>query len=109
AAMAEVVSDEERRLWHRAMAAVGGDEEVAAELERDASVAVRRGAVTTAAAALERAAGLTSNPRTKGHRLVSAAELAYELGLSDVVSRLPGAGKKHHPRPPGPAGAPGGG
>ena len=87
-ALAEVVSDEERRLWHRAMAAVGRDEEVAAELERYATAAVRRGAVTAAAAALERAAGLTPNPRTKGHRLVSAAELGYELGLSDVVSRL---------------------
>jgi DNA-binding CsgD family transcriptional regulator len=87
-ALAEVVSDQERRLWHRAMAAVGRDEEVAAELERYASAAVRRGAVTAAAAALERAAGLTPNPRTKGHRLVSAAELGYELGLSDVVVRL---------------------
>jgi len=88
AALAEVVSDDERRLWHRSMAAVGGDEPVAAELERYASTAVRRGAITAAAAALERAARLTPNPRTKGHRLVSAAELAYELGLSDVVSRL---------------------
>ena len=87
-ALAEVVSDDERRLWHRAMAAVGRDEHVAAELERYASIAVRRGAVTAAAAALERAAALTPDPRTKGHRLVSAAELAYELGLSDVVSRL---------------------
>jgi DNA-binding CsgD family transcriptional regulator len=87
-ALAEVVTDGERRLWHRAMAAVGPDEQVAAELERYAHAAVRRGAVTAAAAALERAAGLTPNPRTKGHRLVSAAELAYELGLSDVVSRL---------------------
>jgi DNA-binding CsgD family transcriptional regulator len=87
-ALAEVVSEEERRLWHRAMAAVGRDEEVAAELERYASAAVRRGAVTAAAAALERAAGLTPNPRTKGHRLVSAAEVGYELGLSDVVARL---------------------
>jgi DNA-binding CsgD family transcriptional regulator len=87
-ALAEIVSDEERRLWHRAMAAVGRDEQVAAELERYASAAVRRGAVTTAAAALERAAGLTPDPRTKGHRLVSAAELGYELGLSEVVSRL---------------------
>jgi DNA-binding CsgD family transcriptional regulator len=88
AALAEVVPDDERRLWHRAMAAVGSDEPVAAELERYASAAVRRGAVTAAAAALERAARLTPSPRTKGHRLVSAAELAYELGLSDVVSRL---------------------
>jgi len=87
-ALAEIVSDEERRLWHRAMAAVGRDEQVAAELERYASAAVRRGAVTTAAAALERAADLTPDPRTKGHRLVSAAELGYELGLSDVVSQL---------------------
>jgi DNA-binding CsgD family transcriptional regulator len=93
-ALAEVVSDEDRRLWHRAMAAVGGDEQVAAELERYASAAVGRGAVTAAAAALERAAGLTPNPRTKGHRLVSAAELAYELGLSDLVSRLAEAAKQ---------------
>jgi DNA-binding CsgD family transcriptional regulator len=87
-ALAEIVTDGERRLWHRAMAAVGRDEQVAGELERYASAAVGRGAVTAAAAALERAAGLTPNPRVKGHRLVSAAELGYELGLSDVVSRL---------------------
>jgi len=93
-ALAEVVSDEERRLWHRAMAAVGSDEQVAAELERYASAALRRGAVTAAAAALERAASLTPHPRNKGHRLVSAAELAYELGLSDTVSRLAEAAKQ---------------
>ena len=87
-ALAAKVTDGERRLWHRAMAAVGPDEPVASQLEEYASAAVRRGAVTAAAAALERAAGLTPNPKTKGHRLVAAAELGYELGLSDVVARL---------------------
>lgn len=87
-ALAEIVTNEERRLWHRAMAAVAPDEAIAAELEQYADAAVRRGAVTAAAAAVERAAALTPNPRTRGHRLVSAAELGYELGLSDVVSRL---------------------
>ena len=87
-ALAENVTDSERRLWHRAMAAVGPDEQVASQLEQFASAAVRRGAVATSAAALERAAALTPNPKTKGHRLVAAAELGYDLGLSDVVSRL---------------------
>ena len=93
-ALAGIVTDGERRLWHRAMAAVGPNEQVAAELERYASAAVRRGAVTAAATALERAAGLTPNPRTKGHRLVAAAELGYELGLSDVVARLAAQAKQ---------------
>ena len=87
-ALAGIVTDGERRLWHRAMAAVSTDEPVAAELEQYASAAVRRGAVTAAAAALERAAGLTPNPKTQGHRLVAAAELGYELGLTDAVARL---------------------
>jgi DNA-binding CsgD family transcriptional regulator len=88
AALAEVVADDERRLWHRAMAAVGHDEDVADALESHAQVARRRGAVTVAAAALERAAALTADPHRKGERLVRAAELAYDLGLVDVVQRL---------------------
>ena len=87
-ALAENITDSERRLWHRAMAAVGPDEQVASQLEQYAAAAVRRGAVTAAAAALERAAVLAPHPKTKGHRLGAAAELGYELGLSDVVSRL---------------------
>jgi DNA-binding CsgD family transcriptional regulator len=41
-----------------------------------------------AAAALERAAMLTADPRRKAKRLVRAAELVYDLGRVDVVSRL---------------------
>ena len=87
-ALAEVVADPERRTWHRAMAAVGYDEEVAAALDRYAVAARRRGAVMVAAAALERAAALTADPRRRGERLVRAADAAYELGAVDVVRRL---------------------
>jgi DNA-binding CsgD family transcriptional regulator len=88
AALAAVVVDPERQLWHRAMSAVGPDEEIAAALDEHADRARRRGAVTVAAAALERAALLTTDPSRKGERLVQAAEIAFELGLVDVVRRL---------------------
>ena len=88
AALAEVVTDPERRIWHRAMAAVGYDEGVADALERHAVAARRRGAVMVAAAALERAAALTADPRRKGERLVRAADAAWELGAVDVVRGL---------------------
>ncbi|HEY3945511.1 MAG TPA: LuxR C-terminal-related transcriptional regulator, partial [Solirubrobacteraceae bacterium] len=88
AALAEVVRDPERRLWHRAAGAVGHDEEVASALEEQAQIARRRGAVMVAAAALERAAMLTADPLRKGKRLVRAAELVYDLGRVDAVSRL---------------------
>jgi DNA-binding CsgD family transcriptional regulator len=87
-ALAEVVIDPERRVWHRAMAIVGYDEVVAAALERHAALARRRGAVMAAAAALERAAALTADSQRRGERLVRAADAAYELGAIDVVRRL---------------------
>jgi DNA-binding CsgD family transcriptional regulator len=88
AALAEVVADPERRLWHRAMAARGPDEKIASALEQHARLASARGAVTVAGASLERAAALTADPRTKGARLVGAAEIAYELGLVEGARRL---------------------
>jgi DNA-binding CsgD family transcriptional regulator len=89
-ALGEVVADPERRLWHRAMAVVGPDEGIAEALEEHAASARRRGAVTVAAAAFERAAALTADPRRKGGRLVRAAEIAYELGLVEATGRLLG-------------------
>jgi DNA-binding CsgD family transcriptional regulator len=88
AVLATIVADPERRLWHRAMSAEGADEEIAAALEDHARTARGRGAVTVAGAALERAATLTADSHKKGGRLLGAAELAYELGLVDVVRRL---------------------
>ena len=88
AALAEAVTDPERRIWHRAMATVGHDEEVADALERHAVAARRRGAVMVAAGALERAAALTADSRLRGERLVRAADAAWELGAVDVVRGL---------------------
>ncbi len=88
AVLAIVVSDPERRLWHRAMAAAGPDEDVASALVEYARAARRRGAIDAAGAALERAAALTPDLRKRSERLVSAAEVAYDLGLVDVVRRL---------------------
>jgi DNA-binding CsgD family transcriptional regulator len=87
-ALAEVVADPERQLWHRAMAAKGPDENIASALEQHARLAATRGAVTVAGAALERAAALTADSPRKAARLVAAAEIAYELGLIASARRL---------------------
>ena len=91
AALAELFADDpDRRVWHRAAAAVGADPAVASELEEAARRAQRRGAVTTAAAAFERAAALTQDTAERGRRLLNAAATASDLGHSETVSRLLG-------------------
>ncbi len=88
AALASLVSNPERRLWHQAMATEGCDEGIANALEEHARSARRRGAVTVAGAALERAAVLTADTHRKSALIIAAAEVAYELGLADAVGRL---------------------
>jgi ATP/maltotriose-dependent transcriptional regulator MalT len=87
--LATVLSVEpERAVWHRAGSVPGHDEPVAAELELAASEARRRGAHATALSWLERAAALSPDPRDQAARLLSAAEVGYELGKFAQVEKI---------------------
>src|SRR5918997_1412591 len=88
-ALAEVLVDQpDRQVWHRAAALVGPDESVAAALEEPARRARRRGAISVAIDALERAVELSEDRARKGRRLLDAAELAFERGSQGHVARL---------------------
>jgi DNA-binding CsgD family transcriptional regulator len=89
AALAQVLAGQpDRRVWHRAAAALGPDERVAAELEEAAVRARQRGAVAVAVAALQRAAELTENRARRGARLLRAAEMGFEFGRPGLGPRL---------------------
>ena len=67
-------SDPDRRAWHAANGASGHDDTVAAELESSASRAQSRGGIAAAAAFLERATALTSDPSERSARALAAAQ-----------------------------------
>ncbi|MEO5833871.1 MAG: AAA family ATPase [Nakamurella sp.] len=89
AALAEVITGSpDRATWHRASSVTDPDEEIAARLESAALRAQRRGAVGSAVEWLERAAALTPDHAARGARLLSAAELAFEMGRLGAVEEL---------------------
>ena len=96
AALGEVLVEQPyRRSWHRAQAVDGQDDEVADELERGHHESIRRGSVTAAIVALERAAQLTRDPARRGQRLLLAAHYAFGLGRADLVDRLVNAAQEN--------------
>ncbi|MDH2413838.1 AAA family ATPase [Nocardioides sp. CER19] len=88
ATAAALIDQPYRQTWHRAQAIVGIDDDVADALEGNHVIALRRGSVTSAIWALERAAQLTSGSALRGRRLLMAAEHAFGLGRADLVDRL---------------------
>jgi DNA-binding CsgD family transcriptional regulator len=85
---ATLTGQDDRRIWHRAEAADGADERLAADLTAAADAARRRGAMAIAVPALERAAQLSEDSQEAAGRVLRAADAAHELGDIETVVRL---------------------
>ena len=80
AAATDAELDPDRRAWHRAHAAAGPDEDIAAELEQSAGRASARGGLAASAAFMERAVALTPDRQARARRALEAAATKYRAG-----------------------------
>ena len=81
-------ADPDRRAWHRAQAALGADEHLAAELEHSAERAQARGGMAAAAAFLERAVALTPDRARRARRALAAAHAKHLAGSPQAALTL---------------------
>jgi DNA-binding CsgD family transcriptional regulator len=82
--------DADRRVWHRAGASSGPDEEIAYELEASAARAKGRGDNRAAAGLLQRAATLTPDPARRGGRMLDGAQAELAAANSGRATALLG-------------------
>lgn len=80
--------DPDRRAWHFAHAAAGPDDAVAADLERCADRAHSKGGIAAAAAFLERATALTSDPARRVARALAAAQAKRDAAAPAAAYEL---------------------
>ncbi len=92
-------ADSEARAWHLAAAAVGPDEEAARALERAAISASTRRAPAEGAAALERAARLSADPKLAFNRLLGAGVFSMAAGRIESADALLGEASEGAPDP----------
>ncbi|MGP4029267.1 ATP-binding protein [Actinomadura sp. 3N407] len=86
-ALAEAATPD-RRAWHLSAAATGHDEEAATALEGVAEQARSYGDSSVVAAAYERAAQLTADPKRRLSRWAAAADSAHDAGQPERAARL---------------------
>lgn len=80
--------DADELVWHRAAAAAGPDEQVAADLHAAAKRARYRGAWPATAAMLRRSVALTPDPGIRARREIALARAELEIGHSRTAQEL---------------------